>query len=380
MISQLITRTIIRILFIALLITLCGCATIVPTPPPVELSPINNDQDAKSLAPPPGKGRIYILSSDKIKEKYKKKAFYSFHNNQGINTDLNPETFVKWDLDPGAIVIYDATPQLWQPVMFDAFYLSEGQVLFFKWDVSLEDIDGVGWVCQIFKPISNEEGLARIQSLNMSLNKDSDKREYLDWSSSKSPVKEKDLGQGFYCRGNAYFQAHKFDEAIADYSRAMELNPKLSDLARLMRSLAYIYNGQTDKAESDFQQVIKRSPEMKITASYMRAMICDREGFFPEAIKYYQSFLESIQERGKHHVSKVLGFIGAVVLTGGSILATAPVLLPIANVAVGKDNKYVSILGLPGETTTNLEILRQQVEIRIKELQEITNKSQEVNQ
>ncbi|MFA5263986.1 MAG: hypothetical protein WC378_09165 [Opitutaceae bacterium] len=335
-------KNVLSFFLIAIILQLCGCATA-----HIELAPVDVDRDAKTLTPPPGKGRVYILMSEYGYKWALKAADFPIYNNQGMKTDLGSTTFIKWDLDPGAIVIYYHGSSPISP--FDAFYLAEGQVLFFQWDITFDDIAGVGWIWRWLTPISNEEGRTRVLSRNMSLNKDSTKREYFDWSSATSPVQGKKLGSGFYCRGNAYFQGRKFNEAIADYSRTIELTPKLSDLARLMRSLAYKCNGQKDNAESDFQQVIKHTPEMRLMATYQMALVCDREAFVHEAIKYYQGFLEILKEREQQRVSSkiayALGYIGSLVLSGGisvtTIVPHAHGLLGGMSVAGGNENKNI---------------------------------------
>jgi tetratricopeptide (TPR) repeat protein len=371
MISQKTRKGIISILLIAVIISLCGCAT---TPVPIELAPIDVDQDAKTLTPPPGKGRVYIVWPNKP---WIKPGFINqLHNNQNMTADFTPATFIKWDLDPGVIVIFFRN---WEYTshLFGAFYINEGQVLFFEYrDWELDNIH-TGYVPRMLYTIPNEEGLARIKSLNMTLNKDSDKREYFEWSSATCPVKSEKLGYGFYHRGNAYFQVNKFDEAIADYSRTIELTPKLTDLARLMRSLAYMCSGQKDKAESDFQQVIELSGlSMKITTTYLMAKVCDREGRFSDALTYYQSFLELNQKlRAKSEIAKAILPLSLVL---GGVVGVLAVGATAAKAGVLDYQMYFP--SLAGETATDLETLGQQVENRIKELQEIINKAPEATQ
>jgi tetratricopeptide (TPR) repeat protein len=353
-------------LLIAVIISFCGCATT-----RIGLAPVDVNQDAKTLTPPPGKGRVYILLP---------KGMFNFsivhlYNSQGVRADITTSTFIKWDLDPGVIVIYDPTPQLFKPIVFEAFHITEGQVLFLQWEWRFEDIAGVGWVWRIFQPVSIGEVLERIQFLNMSLNKESDKRDYFEWSSAATPVKGQKLGQGFYCRANAYFKGRKFDEAIADYSKAIELNPKLSNLARLMRSLAYMCSGQMGKAESDYQQVVDKSRVMKVMATYLRAVTYDRDGNYSDAITYYQIFLKLIQRKGRDKVINQVVY--ALSFTAG-VASRAPLggVLIGAAVTGGKENEDVVISGMPGESVADLEALGYQVENRIKKLQEITNRRQ----
>ena len=59
------------------------------------------------------------------------------------------------------------------------------------------------------------------------------------------------LADAFYNRGNAYFKKGQPDKAISDYNKAIELNPKLA-MAYYDRGIAYQFKGQYDQAISDF--------------------------------------------------------------------------------------------------------------------------------
>jgi tetratricopeptide (TPR) repeat protein len=62
---------------------------------------------------------------------------------------------------------------------------------------------------------------------------------------------------GFYNnRGNAYSVKGEFDQAISDYTKAIELNPKL-DFAYSNRGNAYKDKGQFDEAITDYSRAIE---------------------------------------------------------------------------------------------------------------------------
>ena len=55
----------------------------------------------------------------------------------------------------------------------------------------------------------------------------------------------------YYGRGNTFLSIKKYEEAIADYTKAIELDPKDAD-AYYNRGGAYKALGKTKEAEADF--------------------------------------------------------------------------------------------------------------------------------
>ncbi|MEW6263022.1 MAG: tetratricopeptide repeat protein [Thermodesulfobacteriota bacterium] len=72
-------------------------------------------------------------------------------------------------------------------------------------------------------------------------------------------LKEKDLAQAYNSRGNAWFDKGDLDQAIADYTRAIEADPK-NGYAYYSRAFAHDHKGQADKAISDFTKAIEINP------------------------------------------------------------------------------------------------------------------------
>jgi len=60
-------------------------------------------------------------------------------------------------------------------------------------------------------------------------------------------------------RGNAYTKKHLYDQAIADYSKAIEIDPELA-IAYGNRGLSYARKRLEDGAIRDFTKVIELSP------------------------------------------------------------------------------------------------------------------------
>jgi len=63
----------------------------------------------------------------------------------------------------------------------------------------------------------------------------------------KSPATE------HYNRGEAYYLAGEYDLAVADYSKAIEIDPMIYDAYR-GRARVYYYKGEYDKAWKDVYQ------------------------------------------------------------------------------------------------------------------------------
>ena len=62
-------------------------------------------------------------------------------------------------------------------------------------------------------------------------------------------------------RGNVYTRRHWYHRAIADYTRAIELDSQRAR-AYLFRGLAHIKTGQYDRAEADFNRLLALRPDL----------------------------------------------------------------------------------------------------------------------
>jgi tetratricopeptide (TPR) repeat protein len=86
----------------------------------------------------------------------------------------------------------------------------------------------------------------------------------------------KDLGQllrldnVYFKRGIAYASTRNFDRAIADYAKAIEIDPG-NALAYLNRGIAYSITRAADRAVSDYTKTIEIDP-MVAEAYYRRAL------------------------------------------------------------------------------------------------------------
>ena len=87
-------------------------------------------------------------------------------------------------------------------------------------------------------------------------------------------------------------QANKkaWNEAIAEYNKAIELNPKFA-YAYNDRGLAHFDKGQYDQALSDFTKAIQLNP--RFAGAYInRGMAYDRKGQYDQAISDYDKVIE----------------------------------------------------------------------------------------
>jgi tetratricopeptide (TPR) repeat protein len=57
----------------------------------------------------------------------------------------------------------------------------------------------------------------------------------------------------YYNRGCAFYDDHQYDKAIADYTKAISINPKFAD-GYIGRAYAYAKKGEDHKADADFAE------------------------------------------------------------------------------------------------------------------------------
>ena len=74
----------------------------------------------------------------------------------------------------------------------------------------------------------------------------------------------------YFNRGNAYYILGQHQKAIDDYTRAIELDPKLAE-AYCNRGIAYSNLGQYQKAIDNFTRAIKLNPKHAF-AYYIRGV------------------------------------------------------------------------------------------------------------
>jgi len=118
---------------------------------------------------------------------------------------------------------------------------------------------------------------ARLVSLFIDVN---EVREYLD---EMLPLVEPASANDFEIRAARRFDESRYDQAIADYTAALKLDPKLAS-AMTNRGWAYLMKEDYETARADFDAAVKVDPEMR--GAYEGRGTCYRElGDFKTAIK-----------------------------------------------------------------------------------------------
>jgi lipoprotein NlpI len=98
------------------------------------------------------------------------------------------------------------------------------------------------------------------------------------------------LAKAYYNRGTSYEDKNELDLAIADLSKAIELDPKYQD-AYLNRGSCYDANGDYAKALADDDKAIELEPGF-INAFDNRAQLYDSLGQYSRAIADYTKVIE----------------------------------------------------------------------------------------
>ena len=94
------------------------------------------------------------------------------------------------------------------------------------------------------------------------------------------------MANAYVNRGNVYLNQSKFDLATADYSQAIQLDPKMA-LAFDNRGDAYCKQGKFDLAIADCTQAIQLDPKDK--TAYYTAGVLDWVIVYPEYVRAKQA-------------------------------------------------------------------------------------------
>ncbi len=115
--------------------------------------------------------------------------------------------------------------------------------------------------------------------------------------------------EGIQIRGLAYKEKGKYDEAISDYSKALEINPRDAE-AYYNRGIVYNRKGQYDEAISDFSKALEINQRYAL-AYQNRGIAHDNKGEYDQAISDYTKALEinpkasvAYRQRGNAYFNK----------------------------------------------------------------------------
>ncbi len=111
-------------------------------------------------------------------------------------------------------------------------------------------------------------------------------------------------------RGSVYFQTNRYDLAIADFTKLIELNPGYAG-AYNGRGTVYFQTNRYDLAIADFTKLIELNPG-SVEAYMMRGMIYLITKQYDPAVKDFTKFIELAGEVGEAYNSR-----GLVYLRGG---------------------------------------------------------------
>jgi len=108
-------------------------------------------------------------------------------------------------------------------------------------------------------------------------------------------------------RGNAYLIKGQYDEAISDYNKALQINPKLAE-AYCARGRTYLLKGEYEQAMSDLNKAIEMNPRLA-EAYYNRGDAYGSKGQFDEALSDFNKALEINPKLTKAHFNRGIAYL-----------------------------------------------------------------------
>lgn len=114
------------------------------------------------------------------------------------------------------------------------------------------------------------------------------------------------MAKAYYNRGNAYIAQGLFDKAVLDYTKAIAINPGFTE-AYYDRGLNYAMKGEYDRAIQDYNKVIEMAPKMA-KAYYNRGNAYITQGRYDQAILDYTKAIEINPRLGSAYHNRALAY------------------------------------------------------------------------
>ncbi len=107
---------------------------------------------------------------------------------------------------------------------------------------------------------------------------------------TKTRVSSSVFADDFFLRGNEYYEKGLYDEAITDYTKALEINPNHTS-ALFYRGTTYLKRSRYDEAIADYTKALEIKPNHSMALNN-RAAAYDDKKMYDEAIVDYTKALE----------------------------------------------------------------------------------------
>ena len=102
----------------------------------------------------------------------------------------------------------------------------------------------------------------------------------------------------FINRGVAYARLGEYDQAIADYAQAIQINPN-DELPYFNRASAYANLGEFNRAIADYSRCIEMRDALISLCYFLRGLSHEYLGLYDEAVADYYSSIEEYPARAR---------------------------------------------------------------------------------
>jgi tetratricopeptide (TPR) repeat protein len=130
---------------------------------------------------------------------------------------------------------------------------------------------------------------------------------------------EADWVAAYIARGNAYIGMGRYDQAIADFTKAILLQPD-SVMAYTSRGSAYGSAGQYDQAVADFTKAITLRPDFAM-AYNNRGFVYATKGLWTEAVTEYNHAIAIQPELAITYANRGAAFLRWASMTRPSLIS-----------------------------------------------------------